>query len=75
MPQQQDSHSYGVLALMAVEAIVKNTSLNEVNVTDIAMYRRYIKAPARIAKSCRFNSANKYCDMPFCSDPKTKKIG
>ena len=67
MSQQQDSHSCVVLALMAADAIVKNTSLDEVNVSGYVL---------QVHKGMhRQNSTNEYCAMPFCSDPKAKKIG
>ena len=40
-----------MLTLMAAETIIKDTSVDEINVADVAMYRWYIKA--RIVGSCR----------------------
>ena len=62
MPQQRDSHSCGVLTLMAAKTIIKETSVGEINITDVAMYRRYIKS--RIVRSCRSDPDHK-CRYAF----------
>ena len=47
--------------------------LDEGNVNDVAMYRRYIKPTHRQKLPIQLREHIRH--IPFCSDPKTKKVG